>query len=278
MPITIDCSRAMIEPGDVLVVERGQAPARAARRPRRSRRGRPARTRAGCRGSRRGSSSTPCRAPGRGRRGAAASGSGESRCHQYRRPAAAKLRCSSTWMKRVLERGVVERRDVPDPHRADVGDDAERRVRRTGPAARSIHWMRRVAGRRMCLVSAERQADRREVGDQQVLDHVHRRELLAEPVDRRDQREEQAARRRCTRATSLPTGRRARAALGARDAPAPDVDPDVGRQREQHDRAQMSSPASTGTAVPSRIVANTAQDCDDRVLIRCGPLRDDAGA
>ena len=30
MPITIDCSSAMIRPGDVLVVERRQAPARAA--------------------------------------------------------------------------------------------------------------------------------------------------------------------------------------------------------------------------------------------------------
>ena len=31
-------------------------------------------------------------------------------------------------------------------------------------------------------------------------------------------------------------------------------------------------PESTGTAVPSRIVANTAQNCDDRVLTRCRPL------
>jgi predicted amidophosphoribosyltransferase len=34
-------------------------------------------------------------------------------------------------------------------------------------------------------------------------------------------------------------------------------------------------PASTGTAVPSRFVANTAQDCDDRVLFRCRPVGDD---
>src|SRR4051794_2225181 len=35
-------------------------------------------------------------------------------------------------------------------------------------------------------------------------------------------------------------------------------------------------PASTGTAVPSRFVANTAQNCDDDVLIRCRPVGDDA--
>lgn len=34
-------------------------------------------------------------------------------------------------------------------------------------------------------------------------------------------------------------------------------------------------PASTGTAVPSRFVANTAQDCDDHVLFRCSASRND---
>src|SRR5215218_2052464 len=35
-------------------------------------------------------------------------------------------------------------------------------------------------------------------------------------------------------------------------------------------------PASTGTAVASTFVANTAQDCDDHVLFRCRAPRNDA--
>src|SRR6185436_9364782 len=35
-------------------------------------------------------------------------------------------------------------------------------------------------------------------------------------------------------------------------------------------------PESTGTAVPSRFVADTAQDCDDWVLRRCWAPREDA--
>ena len=92
-----------------------------------------------------------------------------------------------------------------------------------GPAARSIRWMRRVAGRRIHLVSAEREEDRGEVGDQQVLDHVEGRELLAEEVDRRDQRDEQRHDPgRPQRRAALAGG--ARAALLARPAPAQPVD------------------------------------------------------
>ena len=90
----------------------------------------------------------------------------------------------------MLERRVVQRRHVPQPHRADVGDDAERRVReRPGGALDPVDAARDRA--QDPLRQREREADRRDVGEQQVLDHVRGRELLAEPVDRRDQRDEQ---------------------------------------------------------------------------------------
>ena len=56
------------------------------------------------------------------------------------------VRCSSTWTNEWLERGLVERRDVPHPHRADVGDDAERRVpERPGRALEPLDAARRRA-------------------------------------------------------------------------------------------------------------------------------------
>ena len=51
----------------------------------------------------------------------------------------------------------------------------------------------------------------RDVGDQQVLDHVHRGELLAEAVDGGDQRDEQ-------RRDAAAPGREPPAARGARAA------------------------------------------------------------
>ena len=43
------------------------------------------------------------------------------------------------------------------------------------------------------LGQAEREQDRRHVHDQEVLDHVHDEQLLAQAIDRRDQRCEQRA-------------------------------------------------------------------------------------
>ena len=117
----------------------------------------------------------------------------------------------------VLERGVVEGRDVPDPHRADVGDDAERRVRRTArPRARSGGsgaWP--GAGCAWSAPSVSR------IGARSASSRCWTMcigELLAEQVDRRDERDEQAARARRTTGRSSPAGRGPRAALGARDA------------------------------------------------------------
>ena len=53
---------------------------------------------------------------------------GDSRCHQYRKPAGANVRCSSTWTPGCCERRVVQGRDVPAPHRGDVEHDREDRV------------------------------------------------------------------------------------------------------------------------------------------------------
>ena len=158
------------------------------------------------------SSSTPCRATGPRPPSRSRMRIGESRCHQYRSPAAAKREVLEDVDAGVLERGVVERGDVPEPHRADVGDDAERRVaERAG--RRSSRWMRRVTGRRMTFVSAEREQDRREVGSSRCWTMCIDEELLAEAVDRRDQRDEQQ------RDARRPTTRSAPAARGARRRP-----------------------------------------------------------
>ena len=140
------------------------------------------------------------------------------------------------WTHAVLERGVVERRDVPEPHHADVGDDAEPRGgERPGRALDAVDAAR---GRAQDLRGqAEREQDRRDVGDQQVLDHVHRGELLAEPVDRRDQRDEQRQ-DAAAPGREPPAARRSRAALAPRRAPARDVHAEVAGEREEHDRRE----------------------------------------
>jgi hypothetical protein len=84
---------------------------------------------------------------------------------------------------------------------------------------------------------AQREQDRRDVGDQQVLDHVHRRELLAQAVDRGDERDEEredpAAPRR-----QPPAARGPCAALAAGGAPARDVDAEVAAQCDEDDRRE----------------------------------------
>ena len=130
---------------------------------------------------------------------------GEIRCHQYRPPDAAKLRCSSTWTNAVVERRVVHGRDVPEPHRPDVGDDAERRAGRRSPSRSSIASTCLRDRPQQLLRQAEDEQDRDEVGEQQVLDHVAGGELLADPVHRRDERDEDQQRARPSTATSRPT-------------------------------------------------------------------------
>jgi hypothetical protein len=92
--------------------------------------------------------------------------------------------------RRMRERGVVEHRDVPAPHRQHIRDDAEDRVReRAGGLLDPVDPPR--GGAQDPLRQPEDQQDRRQIGDQQVLDHVPRGHLLAQVVDRRDQRDEE---------------------------------------------------------------------------------------
>ena len=87
-------------------------------------------------------------------------------------------------MPAVAGGSVVERRDVPEPHRADVQDHREQPGWRAARRAARSTWTRRVTGRRSTLVKPEDHEDRRDVEQQQVLDHVHREQLVAEAVDR----------------------------------------------------------------------------------------------
>ena len=89
--------------------------------------------------------------------------------------------------RRVLERGVVDRGDVPRRHRGDVEAGGEDGVAERPGGALELH---QPARRRAQDHAGEGEdpEDRRDVEQQQVLEHVHRQDLLAEPVDRGDQR------------------------------------------------------------------------------------------
>jgi hypothetical protein len=84
---------------------------------------------------------------------------------------------------RVLQRRVVQRGDVPDRHRGDVQHDREDRVgERAGAALDADEAARQRAQQH--LREPQQHEDRGEVEQQQVLDHVHEKQLLAEAVDR----------------------------------------------------------------------------------------------
>ena len=93
---------------------------------------------------------------------------------------------------------------------------------RASPARRSTRAGARVTGRSMHLRQPEDQQDRRDVEQQHVLDHVHDEQLLAERVERRDERRERARASRSANRAAAPTPaacgrrRRARARASAR--------------------------------------------------------------
>ena len=86
----------------------------------------------------------------------------------------------------------------------------------------------------MCRVSPSVKRIARDVGDQQVLDHVHRGELLAEAVDGRDERDEQRRDAAAPRGEP-PPARGPGPALAPRGAPARDVHAEVARERDEDD-------------------------------------------
>ena len=169
-------------------------------------------------------------------------------------------------MPGVVERGVVQRGDVPQPHEADVGDHAERRDARTARPPARRRWIRRVAGPEEPLRQRQRESDRRQVGDQQVLDHVERRELLAEPVERRDERDEQRPDPgRPQRRTALPG--RPSAALGPRPAPAEAIDDRVRDQRADDERRERPGDVDVHAADRRERAA-----LGDAAVVICGRL------
>ena len=98
--------------------------------------------------------------------------------------------------ERVLERRVVERRDVPEVEEGEPQHDERDRARER--AQPPLDRLQAARGRAHDHArERQQQEQRRDVAEQDVLGHVHREEvLLAEGVDRRhegDQQHEDAA-------------------------------------------------------------------------------------
>ena len=150
---------------------------------------------------------------------------GESRCHQYR-ARAHEREVLERVHDRVLEGGVVERRDVPGPHGTNVEDHREERVRRA--VRRALQALsRRVAGRRITFVSEDERTARRRAAA--CAGHVHHEGLLAEAVDGRISATtaQAPARNASRRIRPVP-----RAGLGAARAASGDVGARRGRQKD----------------------------------------------
>ena len=126
----------------------------------------------------------------------------------------------------VLERGVVERRDVPEPHDADVEDDRERPDGRAGPSARSRS--RTVPGHRAAAgpcVSPTISRIGATSSSSTCWTMCMAKTWSAERVDRRDQRDGDAQHAAEPRRQPRSTPRRAAPLVGPRTrAPAHDVD------------------------------------------------------
>ena len=192
---------------------------------------------------------------------------GESRCHQYRSPAAAKRQVLEHVDVAVLERGVVERRDVPEPHRADVGDDAERRVpERPGRALDPVDPPRRGPQDllRQRRASGRSARGRRSAGAGPCArSRAARRARSTGEISATNRQQRSPVHH----STSRPSRRGARAALGARrSASARRRSPRRPSSAMQHDRRER--PRRVDRTRRERLSTTRAQDCDDHVLIR----------
>ena len=222
---------------------------------------------------RRAASSSPCRATGpippRRRRVRI----GDSRCHQYRSPAAAKHDVLEDVDAGVRERGVVEGRDVPEPHGADVGDDAERGVAERPGGPLDALDPARDAGAGSHFVRPSDQEDRGEVERPAGAGPC-----ACERAARRGGRPARSARGTGTSSPArprrrAPAARAARAALGARAAPA--------RARRRR-RSATSATITPGAKRPRCVDGHgtaivTGACCSGARPARDGP-RDDARA
>ncbi len=107
-----------------------------------------------------------------------------------------------------------------------------------GPAPSSIRWMRRVTGRRMCFVSATV----RQIGTRSARIRCWTMWKVANCSPRRSTGEISATNSSAmpsSHSAEPPVARRPRPALPPRRAPASDIDPHVGGQRDQDDRREV---------------------------------------
>ena len=93
--------------------------------------------------------------------------------------------CWSAWTASLLDRALVERREVPDVEVRRPGRERDDRVARRPAASAARARQQRLQQR---AGQAEHDQQRAEVGQQQVLEHVREEQLLADVRERRDQR------------------------------------------------------------------------------------------
>ena len=137
----------------------------------------------------------------------------------------------------VLERGVVERRDVPEPHRADVGDDARRRDGRT---ARARARCGGCGGSRAAGSTSSGRAMSR-IGTRSASSRCWTMCATASCSPSASIGETSATNRHSSPAPQAAARQplaAARAALGARAAPAQPVDDAVAGERDEHARGE----------------------------------------
>ena len=134
---------------------------------------------------------------------------------------------------RVAQREVVHRGDVPQPHEPGVGDHGERRVGEdSGPSLDPLQPSGGGAQQHLC--QAENQQDRSDVEQQDVLDHVHHHQLLAEDVDRRNERRDD--REQAAGEQRHPTESRGMGLIGRPCCPPPPV---VDGRRDEHAKQRL---------------------------------------
>ena len=161
--------------------------------------------------------------------------------------------------ERLRERGLVEHRDVPrdehdEPERDGDGRPEEERQRRPEPGA-SRERREQVPGEeehRERPSHREQRERHAEVGDQHVLEHVGRLEvLLGDRVERREEAHEQDGDPGEEERDSRP--RRELGAASVESSPAPEEERDRDRRRRQHERVERPrGPEVVGRSRPER--------------------------
>ena len=137
------------------------------------------------------------------------------------------IACSSAWTPRVAQRRLVEDRQVPD---VQVDRPQREGDQRMGEHAQAIEEADAQDRRDQRAGEAEHDQQRRDVAEQQVLDHVHVQQFLAGAAERgeRQRRSRRSPRR------SRPGASRARdGGLDGERAHAPGVEQAEERQRPE---------------------------------------------